>query len=50
MENAGIWNILRSFGVFYGRMVILWQFGIIFPRFGILFSKQSGNPDVETNY
>jgi hypothetical protein len=28
MENAGkflvIWNVLRSFGIFYGHLVILW--------------------------
>jgi hypothetical protein len=23
-----IWNILRSFGIFYGHLVMLWQFSI----------------------
>jgi hypothetical protein len=23
-----IWNIWRSFGIFYGRLVMLWLFGI----------------------
>jgi hypothetical protein len=52
-----IWNILQSFGVFYGHVVyfmaiwyILWPFGnavviwYIFPRFGMLCQEKSGNP------
>jgi hypothetical protein len=52
-----MWNILRSFGIFYGHLeyftviwYILWQFGnvvvieTIFPRFGILCQEKSGNP------
>jgi hypothetical protein len=32
-----IWNILRSFGEFYGRMVMLWQFGIFPSIWNIVF-------------
>jgi hypothetical protein len=45
-----IWNILQSFGIFYGHLVYLWPFGnvvvicYIFPRFGILRQEKSGNP------
>jgi hypothetical protein len=52
-----IWNLLRSFGIFYGHLesftviwYILWLFGnvvviwYIFPRFGILCQEKSGNP------
>jgi hypothetical protein len=54
-----IWNILWSFGIFYGHleyfMVIwymLWPFGnvvviwYIFPRFGKLCQEKSGNPAI----
>jgi hypothetical protein len=36
-----IWNILWTFGVFYGHWVILWSF---YPRFGILCQEKSGKP------
>jgi hypothetical protein len=39
-----VWNILRSFGVFYGHLenvVVIWY---IFPHFGILCQEKSGNP------
>jgi hypothetical protein len=39
-----IWNILRSFGIFYGHLVMLWKFWYIFSRFGILCQEESGNP------
>jgi hypothetical protein len=39
-----IWNILRAFGICYGHLVILWQFCIYFPHFGILCQEKSGNP------
>jgi hypothetical protein len=25
--SKGVWNKLRPFGIFYGHLVILWQFG-----------------------
>jgi hypothetical protein len=33
MEKFGIciWNILRPFGILYGRLVIKWQFDIFSP-------------------
>jgi hypothetical protein len=33
-----IWNILQSFGIFYGNVVVIWY---IFPRFGILCQEKS---------
>jgi hypothetical protein len=39
-----IWNILCPFGIFYSYLVILWKFGIFFPRFAILCQLKSGNP------
>jgi hypothetical protein len=39
-----IWNILRPLGIFKGHLVILYTFGIFFPRFGILCQEKSGNP------
>jgi hypothetical protein len=26
-----VWNILRPLGIYYGHLVMLWQFGIFFP-------------------
>jgi hypothetical protein len=44
-----VWNILRPFSIFYGRLVIyvvvIWY---IFPRFGILHLEKSGNPASKT--
>jgi hypothetical protein len=39
-----IWYVLWPFGIFYGNVVILWQFGIIFPVFGTLCQDKSGSP------
>jgi hypothetical protein len=41
---AAIYNILQPFGLFHGHLVffvVLWQ---IFPRFGMLYREESGNP------
>jgi hypothetical protein len=35
-----LWNILRSFGIFYGHLYIVLQFGI-------LRQEKSGNPVLE---
>jgi hypothetical protein len=40
----GHWVILHSFGILYGHLayfVVIWH---IFPRFGMLYKKKSGNP------
>jgi hypothetical protein len=37
------WNILRPFGIVYGHLVILWNFDIFSPRFGIMCQEKSGN-------
>jgi hypothetical protein len=29
--SMAIWSILRTLGIFYGHLVILWQFGIVPP-------------------
>jgi hypothetical protein len=42
---TALWYILWPFGTFYGHLVILWQLGIFFPRFGLLCQEKSGNPD-----
>jgi hypothetical protein len=45
-----IWNILRSFGIFYGNLVMLWlHIWHIFPCFGILCQEKSGNPAWNVN-
>jgi hypothetical protein len=44
--SLSIWNILRTFGIFYGHLVIYLQFANPPPRFGILCQEKSGNPDV----
>jgi hypothetical protein len=38
-----IWNILLRLGIFYGHLVILWSFGILFPRFGTFTEKNLAN-------
>jgi hypothetical protein len=56
-----IWNILRSFVIFYGHLEYftaiwysLWPFGNVvviwhnFPRFGKLCREKSGNPDLKS--
>jgi hypothetical protein len=52
--NGKSWYILRPLGLFYGHWkyfiaiwYILWSFWYIFPRFGILYTEKSGNPDVD---
>jgi hypothetical protein len=40
-----IWNQILAICIFYGHWVILWQYGIDFPLFGILSQEKSGNPD-----
>jgi hypothetical protein len=42
--SVAIYNILLPFGIFYGLSVIMWQFGIYLPHFGILCQEKSGNP------
>jgi hypothetical protein len=39
-----IWKLLRPFWYIYGHFVLLWSFGLIFPRFGVLCQEKSGNP------
>jgi hypothetical protein len=39
-----IWNILRTFGIYYDHLVhfvFIWH---IFSRFGIMYPDKSGNP------
>jgi hypothetical protein len=56
-----IWPTLWPFGIFYCQMAyfmaiwyILWTFGIFsgylvyFPRFGMLYLENSGNPEFAT--
>jgi hypothetical protein len=39
-----IWNILRSFGIFYGHLVgNVLVIRYIFPRLGLLCQEKSGN-------
>jgi hypothetical protein len=52
MEKVGyitfmpIWNTLRPFGIFYGHLVIWWQFGTFFHVLVyVLWQDESGNPD-----
>jgi hypothetical protein len=40
-------NILRHFGIFYDKLVILWYFGISFPVLVSCNKKKSGNPVCE---
>jgi hypothetical protein len=49
--NGRCWYILCTLGPFYGLLLYfmdiwysLWEFGILFPRFGILYQEKSGNP------
>jgi hypothetical protein len=39
-----IWNILRPFGIIYGRLVQLAVIWYIFPIFVCLDQEKSGNP------
>jgi hypothetical protein len=41
-----IWNILRTYGIFYDHLVHLCSFGI-FSGFGITYQEKSGNPDID---
>jgi hypothetical protein len=47
--SMAIWNILRPFDIFYGHLIILWQFCISFPVFGISNKDKSGNPASQTD-
>jgi hypothetical protein len=38
------WNILKQFGIFYGRLVYLVVIGYIHTHFGMLHQGKSGNP------
>jgi hypothetical protein len=38
-----ILNVLRPFGILYGRLVYFVSVWCIFPRFGILCQEKSGN-------
>jgi hypothetical protein len=40
-----IWNILWSFGTFYGHLVHFMVIWYIFYRFGMLYREKSGRPD-----
>jgi hypothetical protein len=40
-----IWSILRPLEIFYGHLVYFVDIRYIFPRFGILYQEESGNPD-----
>jgi hypothetical protein len=44
-----IWNILRTFGIFYDHLVhfvFIWH---IFSGFGIMYQEKSGNPAAQYN-
>jgi hypothetical protein len=44
-----IWNLLQTFGIFYGHfgeLAVIWY---ISPCFGILYLKKSGNPASHIN-
>jgi hypothetical protein len=47
-----IWNILWTFGIFYGHLghfmtlrYILYKFGTFYSGFGIMYQEKSGNSD-----
>jgi hypothetical protein len=56
--NGRCWNILRTFGLFYGHFIYcsdIWYLYFvakcyIFPRLGILYQEKSGNPDLKPIY
>jgi hypothetical protein len=39
-----IWNILLSFGTFYGHFGIFCGLLVCFSHFGMLYQEKSGNP------
>jgi hypothetical protein len=39
-----IWNILRTFAIFYDQLVHLCSFGTFFSGFGVMYQEKSGNP------
>jgi hypothetical protein len=39
-----IWDILRTFGIFYDHLVHFVFIWYIFPGFGIMYKEKSGNP------
>jgi hypothetical protein len=45
MEEVGlfyaIWSILRTFGIIYGHLLLIWY---IFSQFGNYYREKSGNP------
>jgi hypothetical protein len=41
---VAIWNILRTFGIFYDQLVHFVFIWCIFPFFGIMRQEKSGNP------
>jgi hypothetical protein len=43
-----IWNILRTFGIFYDHLVHFVFIWYIFSGFGIMYREKSGNPDPDT--
>jgi hypothetical protein len=60
--NGRCWNILWTFGIYYGHLeyimdiwYILWKYGIFcgnlvhFPRFGMLYREKSGNLGANAN-
>jgi hypothetical protein len=42
--SMALWNIVRTFGIFYGHFGNLVAILYIFPHFGILCQEKSGNP------
>jgi hypothetical protein len=46
-----IWNILRPFGIRYGRLVyIICGHWVYFSRFGMFGPRKSGNPGVNREF
>jgi hypothetical protein len=41
-----VWNILRTFGIFYDHLVHFVFIWYIFSSFGIMHQEKSGNPAV----
>jgi hypothetical protein len=45
-----VWNILRTFGIFYDHLVHFVFIWYIFPVFGIMYHENSGNPGPQLFY
>jgi hypothetical protein len=45
---TAIWNILRTFGIFYGHLIHFVLIWYIFPHFGTMYQEKSGNPGERT--